>query len=369
MATRSKHQPEGVEERREEAQARRLPSAVKRALRLALVLAGLALIVWIFRAVGWPAIVSNLARIGIGWFVALSALYGLTQLAFGMGWWLVIDPRLPLPALPGVFAAYLAGDAANYLTPVRVAGEPLRVHLIGGRTGTGPAVASLTIHKHADLLAQWLFVSLGVCFALWRFDLPLAARLAALAGVAALGAVLLLITWALRRGTYAPILRQLLRWKALGSRLERYQVPAQDLDSRIRDFYGSHRSRFLAAAAWCFLGWCGGWLETYLLLRLLSDSPAWGTALAIETLAMAFNNMLLFVPGRVGSAEGVRVGVFVLLGLPAAQGVAYSLVRRGRELLWVLPGLFVIIRSQAGRLRTAPPSPKLTKLAGEESRP
>lgn len=369
MATRSKHQPDGVEARREEERPRHSRPATKRALRLGLLLAGLALIVWIFRAVGWPAIASNLARIGVEWFAALSALYGLSLLAFAIGWWLVIDPRLPLPALPGLFAAYLAGDAANYLTPVRVAGEPLKVHLTGSRTGTGPAVASVTIHKHAHLLSQWLFVSLGVCFALWRFDLPLAARLVALAGAAGLGAALLLMTWALRRGTYSPILRQLSRWKTLGSRLERYRVPAQVLDTRIRDFYASHRSRFLAATALCLLGWCGGWLETYLLLRLLSRSPAWGTALAIEVLAMVLNTMLLFVPGRVGSAEGVRVGVFVLLGLPAAQGVACSLVRRGRELLWVLPGLVVILKSQAGRLRAAPNAPKLAKLAGEESCP
>ena len=368
MATGSTHQPGGAEARREEGRAWHAHPAAKRAIQAALLLAGLALIVWILRAVGWPAIATNLARIGVEWFLGLAALYGLAQLAFAIGWWLVIDPRLPLQALPGVFAAYLAGDTANYLTPVRVAGEPLKVHLTGNRMGTGPAVASLTIHKHADLFAQWLFVSLGVCLALGRFSLPLPARLAALAGVAGLGAVLLLMTWALRRGTYSPILRQLSRWKILRRRLERYEVPAQTLDTRIRDFYFSHPSRFLAATAWCLLGWCGAWLETYLLLRLLSPSAPWGTALAIEALALALNNMLLFVPGRVGSAEGVRVGIFVLLGLPAAQGVAYSLVRRGRELLWVLPGLLVILKSQTGRLRAAPNARKLTKLACEESR-
>jgi len=368
VASRSKHHPDAEEARLEEERPGYSRPAAKRALRVALFLAGLALLVWILRTVGWPAIASNLARIGIAWFLGLSALSGLSQLAFVIAWWLLIDPRLPVRALPNLFAAYLAGGAANYLTPIRVAGEPLKVHLIRVRTGTGPAVASLTIHKHADILAQWLFLSIGVCLALSRFSLPLAARLLAVAGVAGLGAALFLMTWALRRGTYSPILRQLSRWKALGSRLERYRVPAQALDTRIRDFYASHPSRFLAATAVCLLGWCGGWLETYLLLRLLSGSAAWGTALAIEALAAAFNNMLIFMPGRVGSAEGVRVGVFVLLGLPAAQGVAYSLVRRGRELLWVLPGLLVILKHQAGRLRAERSAPGLARLAGEESR-
>ena len=68
---------------------------------------------------------------------------------------------------------------------------------------------------------------------------------------------------------------------------------------------------------------------------------------------MALNNMLLFIPGRVGSAEGIRVGVFLVLGFPAGPGAAYSLVRRGRELAWVLPGLLAFLQWQARRLSPA----------------
>ncbi len=56
---------------------------------------------------------------------------------------------------------------------------------------------------------------------------------------------------------------------------------------------------------------------------------------------MLLNNMFLFVPGRAGTAESVRTGVFVLLGMPASTGVAYGLVRRTRELLRVPPGLLL----------------------------
>jgi uncharacterized membrane protein YbhN (UPF0104 family) len=108
-------------------------------------------------------------------------------------------------------------------------------------------------------------------------------------------------------------------------------------------------------------------LETYLILRLLSPSASWGTALAVEALAMALNNMLLFVPGRVGSAEGVRAAVFVLLGMPAALGVAYALVRRGRELVWVLPGLVVLAHSHSLSLLRGG-GRDLPRLAAEESR-
>ena len=58
---------------------------------------------------------------------------------------------------------------------------------------------------------------------------------------------------------------------------------------------------------------------------------------------MTLNNAFLFIPGRVGSAEGIRVAVFLLVGLPAAQGGAYAVLRRGRELAWTIPGLLLLL--------------------------
>jgi uncharacterized protein (TIRG00374 family) len=322
------------------------PRGRRRGLRLLLLAAGLLLFAGIFGVVGWPAIASNLQRIGFA-FVALTALYLVAQVAFAVGWWEVLEPRPPLSQFPRLFAVYLAGDAANYLAPGNVAGEPLKVHLLRSATGTGRALASITIHKHADLLAQWVFVSLGVVVAIRSFPMSAAARAAALAGAASLGALLFLLTWALRRGTFSPVLRRLARWKPIASRIEKLHRPAAIVDERIQQFYARHRGRFAAATAWCFLGWCGGLLETYIVLRVFSRGAGWTAAFAVEALAMALNNMLPFLPGRVGTAEGVRVGVFLMLGLPAAQGAAYGLVRRGRELAWTVPGLFVIARRGA----------------------
>ncbi|MGH9367234.1 MAG: lysylphosphatidylglycerol synthase domain-containing protein [Thermoanaerobaculia bacterium] len=328
------------------------PPVGRHLARLTLLLAGVALIVWMFRTVGWPAIEANLRAIG-GWFLLLVAIYALPQAAFFLGWWAVMDPRPPLARLPGLFAFYLAGDSANYLAPGGVAGEPLKVHLLSGQMEPGRALASVTLHKHADMLAQWLFVLCGVGVTLASFPLSPRARLGALAGVAVLGAMLAALTWALRRGTYGPALAWLSRWKTLGARLARHQEGARRVDDHIRRFYGESRGGFAAGVALCFLGWCGGAVETWIVLRLLAPERGWAAAFGIETLSMVLTTMLLFIPARVGAAEGARAGVCVLLGLTAAQGVAYGLVRRARELLWVLPGLGVMLarswRGRAGR--------------------
>ena len=310
------------------------------ALRVALFVGGLVLLAAILVRVGWRPVLENLARVG-PWFPALVALYALAQLSFAAGWWVLTGPR-PRPVSFGtLFAAYLGGDSVNYFTSV--GGEPVKAELVKERLGFSHGLATVAVHRHADVLAQWIFLTLGVGVALVRFDLPAVARIAALASLLVLGATVLAMTVGLRRGAFAPILAGLARPRLL-RRLERAVPAARRLDARIGAFYRERTDHFGLAVAWCFAGWCGGLLETYLVLRLLVPSRGWPTAIAIESLAMVLNNILLFIPGRIGSAEGVRIAVYALVGLPPAPGTAYALVRRGRELLWLVPGFVVLLK-------------------------
>lgn len=322
----------------------------RRLLSAGLFAAGLGLTVWILWAVGWPAVEANVSLIG-AWFVALVGLYLFAQLAFMAGWWVVFDPHVRPASFLGLFGVYLAGDSINYLIPSgNLAGEPVKAHLLRETVGFGQALTSITVHKHAELVAQWVLLAGGMVVCLSQFDLPTPVALAATAILGGLGASLLFVTWALKKGTFSPILHRLADWGPLGARLKSYRPAADALDARIQTFYREQGRWFVAATGWCLAGWGGGLLETYVVLRLLSPTQGWMTAVAVETLAMTLNSLLVFIPGRMGSAEGVRVGVFMLLGLPAAQGIAYGIVRRGRELIWILPGLLVLLKRRAERL-------------------
>ena len=323
---------------------------MKQLARLGLFLAGLGVAVWIARAVGWPAVRANFAAVG-GWCIGLVALYGLAQLAFMHGWWVVIERRLRSAGFLRLFGVYLAGDSVNYLVPSgNLAGEPAKAGLLRETWGMGQALTSITVHKHAELVAQWVFMVAGVAIALFHFDVPAPVTLAAAAVLAGLGGSLLALTWLLRTGTYLPVLNRLAAWKPLAARVLRHRAAAEALDGRLRAFYREQGPRFAAATGLCLVGWGGALVETYIILRLLSPGQGWLTAVAIEALAMTLNNLFFFIPGRAGSAEGVRAGVFLLLGLPLAQGVAYGIVRRGRELIWLVPGLLVLLKRQAGWL-------------------
>ena len=76
----------------------------------------------------------------------------------------------------------------------------------------------------------------------------------------------------------------------------------------------------------------------------MSPDHGFASAYAVEALAMILNSVLIFIPAKIGSAEGIRVAVSAVLGLTPAQGAAYALVRRAREIVWVIPGFVILLK-------------------------
>jgi uncharacterized protein (TIRG00374 family) len=321
---------------------KRPSGASPRGWRIALFAAGLAVLAAGLALVGWKPIAENLARIG-HYFVLLVALYGAAQVAFTLGWWVIAGRRGPA-SFRDLFAAYLAGDSINYFTSV--GGEPVKAHLLRARMGFGPAFATIWVNRNADVLAQWLFLVAGAAVALTRYSLPPLPRFLVIAGLTVLGALAIGFTGMQRRGFFGPILRLLKKVPVLAKRLSGLEAHAEEVDARIRVYYRreEHGAQFAIAVAWGFLGWCGGLVETWIVLRLLSPSHTFASAFAVESLAMILNGILLFIPARIGSAEAIRLGVAALVGLTPAQGAAYALVRRARELLWLAPGGVVLLK-------------------------
>ncbi len=310
-----------------------------------LVLAGLSVALWLGGRIGWPAIRANIALIGQRFFL-LVILYLFAQLAFMGGWWVLIGSRARRIGYWRMFGVYLAGDSINYfLPPANLTGEPVKAHLLSRSVGFSRSVPSIMVHKHAEICAQVVFLCVGLGIAVMQFALPTELRVLTLGLVLGMGIVVAVTFWALKRGAFGASLR----WLVRRGITHKSQWPATaSLDRWLALFYKTRMPVFYWATFLCLLGWCGGLLETYLVLRLLSAKAGLGTAVAVETLAMALNSLIFFIPGRVGSAETVRVAVFSALGLPAAQGAVYSIVRRGREVVWAMPGLFILLSMKAG---------------------
>src|SRR5574337_2022684 len=248
-----------------------------------------------------------------------------------------------------MFGVYLVGDSINYFVPpANLTGEPVKAHLLSRSVGFSRSVTSIMVHEHAEIVAQVVFLTLGLSIAVAQFALPAGIRAAALGLAGGMGAVVIAAFWALKRGAFGTLLRGLMKIGIKPEHIDPQWHATASLDRWLALFYKTRMSVFYWATFWCLLGWCGGLLETYLVLQWLSTNPSLRTAMAVESLAMALNSIIFFIPGRVGSAETVRVAVFSVLGLPAAQGAVYSIIRRGREVTWAIPGLLILLAIKMG---------------------
>ena len=305
------------------------------ALRIAFAALGTLAIALLVRQAGWSAVREYVGRIG-PWFPVLVALNLVMQAGFVIALRIILTTRNADRPFSRLYRIYWMGDAGNYLIPG--GGEAVKALLLSELGGGAEAAAALTLHKQAELAAQCAYAVVGVgAVALW-LDLPRAVAVAALSGTLLLLVFLLVLTRALARSPFSGALERLARWPFLARRLEGLHVGAREADSRIAAFHARHPGRFAAASALCLLGYAGGLLDAWLVLRLLAPGAGWPYWLAVEVLPMVLNNAVLFIPGKLGGAEGIRTGVFLLIGLSASQGAAFAILRRARELAWVLPG-------------------------------
>jgi uncharacterized protein (TIRG00374 family) len=295
---------------------------------------------------------------GLGWLTPFIVIPYLTSYAAdSLGWWWVLSRGFqpaegntgPAPRPTLLFAIRAAGEAVNAITPTAYfGGEPLKAWLLQqqGHPLVG-ALASVLVSKTALMLTQGGFVFMGLLLSLhhWRSAIPL--PVAGIIGLVLGGLFGVLMVGAQRRGLFSLLLGFSRRWSGREGLLASWEPDLLVLDERLRWYYGSRIRNFAACCGFHLLGWIVGCLEVYLVLWMLGSPVDLSTAFAIEALSSVAKLAALIVPGSLGVQEGGQVVIFVAFGLGVPVAVTFSLLRRGRELLWVGFGLAVLIRHHA----------------------
>jgi hypothetical protein len=130
------------------------------------------------------------------------------------------------------------------------------------------------------------------------------------------------------------------------------QAALDAVDRALRATYTTDARRVLASVACHLLGFALGTLEIYLVVSFLGLPISPVTAFTLGAFGTAVKFFTFMIPGSLGALEGGNVALFAALGLPGAAGLAYSLVRRLREIAWVLAG-FAALSLLSARLAPA----------------
>lgn len=301
---------------------------------------GVALFVFVVSRVDLAQLWQEAAQ--LGWGIALIvALEGVSDFLHTCAWRLCFLPpyrRSPLQ----LWGPNLAGNAINFLTPTAtLGGEVVRGTLLPPELPRAEVVASLTVNRLTETIADLSATIGGVVLLLWLAPLPRGAQVGIVAAASLLSAGIVGFLIAQRSGKLAtwlgqhPIVARLVGADR-GNRIAR---GASQIDQRLAHFHAEHPAAVLMSAVLHIAGLSLGAVQLYVFLRWI-DAPAdLRTVATVFAVGKAVDVAAFFIPARLGAQEGGRVLGMQLVGVPASLGLLFSLVLRLEQLVWSAIGL------------------------------
>jgi uncharacterized membrane protein YbhN (UPF0104 family) len=325
------------------------------ALRPALVLGGLAVVAVLIAQIGPRAIWGAFETLSWRLLVVLVFPTSVSVLVDTLGWRFTF--QTPPRSFGRLLGARMAGEAVNLGTPTAsVGGEPVRAYLLRPEIALRDALASVIVDKTTSVASLVLVLLAGLLVG--DLFLPGPRPLAGLtAGALAVEAICVAGFVAVQlRGAMGGGGRLLARLR-LPPGADR-QAALEAVDRALRSTYLGN-ARGVAASVLChLLGFAVATLEIYIVVRLLAIPISLATAFTLGALGTAVKFFSFMVPGSLGALEGGNVALFAALGLPGAVGLAYSLVRRLREVVWIAAGFIALA------LLSSRPGPARERSAG-----
>jgi glycosyltransferase 2 family protein len=311
-------------------------------IRLLFLALGLGLLGYILQRTDLPALWSQVVQVGALGFGIILALYLCAFLADTLSWQLTFSsPVLDLRWFKRLFLVRTVGEALNNLTPLAgMGGEPVKAVLLKKyyTIDYRESAASLLLAKTTNLIALVVFLCGGFVLLINDSRLPASYQAVASVGLLALTAGTGLFFLVQRYQLSSLAGRRLSRLR-IGRRLDDVLHHIRDFDERLVRFYTHHRSRFLLALLLALLNWSLGVLELYYAMKYLGVPVSLSDAWIIEAVAQLVRSGTFFIPASIGVQEGAFMLLCSALTGNTVVGLAAALLRRFREVLWILAGL------------------------------
>jgi len=302
-----------------------------RILQLAGGLLALALLIGHF---GVGSVIDALTRVEWWQFGLVCLAYGISMILDTLGWRFTLAPA-DRPSFVRLLAARCAGQAMNVVIALGgIGGEAIKAWLLRHDMPYERSVTSLILAKTAEVVGQTLLMITGIVVAWatgivgWSLIGPMCSLLA-VEVIAVSGFVLAQVAGGVGR------VGRLLAWVGVG-------VGARRVDRAVRGFYRAHWRTFLLSVGCHFAAWLVGTVEVLLILWAFGIPASLASATVVEALGTGVRFATFFVPANLGTLEGANAAAFAALGWAASDGLALSLVRRGRQAVWIGLGLGIL---------------------------
>ena len=308
-------------------------------------LAGLLLLGGMVWQVGLTDLLTSFGIVG-WWIVPWVLLESVPVTLHTAGWAACFPKSHPAVSFWRLFIVRLAGSAINQVTPTAtIGGEVVKVLLLESTLPRALATATVVIDKASITLAQICHLALGTLYLTGRLPLPVAVQLGLwlTIGLIALGLVGFIVVQ--RYGLLSKVLGWLSDCNIGRARLERWRQHLIPLEASLAAYYIAHPWRFGASLGLHFGAFAFSNIQNFLSLRLLlgANAPGLAGAIMVTITVAALDQVFFFVPGGLGTFEGVRFTILSSLGVAQVSGLAFGLMARLEGLVWNGFGLLAYV--------------------------
>ena len=312
-------------------------------LRWLFLFAGLGLLGWILTEADLDELVEVVS--GIGWSVGvILAVYLLAFIADTFAWQLAI-PSFPLDRrhLYRAWKVRMVGELFNAITPLgNMGGEPVKAALLKRHhgIGLGEGTASVIVAQTVIVLSLILFLAAGFALMAGSPVLPSAYKNAAGVGLAML-AVGIGLFFLVQRFRVTSVTGHWLSSRRIGHALQGVLHHIHDVDDRLVRFYAGNPRRFVGALICSSIAWLLGVAEIYVTMDLLGHPISVWDAWIIESAAQMVRAGTFLIPASLGAQDGAFLLVTGAMTGQPALGLAVALIRRFREIVWLISGALI----------------------------
>jgi phosphatidylglycerophosphate synthase len=256
----------------------------------------------------------------------------------------------------------LAAEAFSYLTLRGIAGEPLKVVLLGDMVDARQATAAVALERIAYVIVTTWIVGVGSILAIIGLPLSHAWFRVFRAFAIAAGVVALMTAAVLAgRGTYLQswILR-IDRWFGTSVARGRVMRFVASVERQMLQLLRGDPARLGVLLIATVAAYVCMALEAWVILRATGAAVSLNGALAVETFSRVASFASAFIPANLGALEASSLAAVAAIGA-VSGGAALALARRLRGLFWAAIGLAIYPRrakrSDAGTSARPAPAP------------
>jgi uncharacterized protein (TIRG00374 family) len=313
----------------------------KRKFKLLLLIVGCVIFAVLIYKVGPSTIYHQL--IVLKWKISLLLLPYMLVFTLNTLGWKYSFTKVKI-SFKDLFLIRLAGESINWIIPsANFAGEPMKAYFLKKHNiSIVDGMTSVVISKTIRIIAQIIFVMIGVAFYLFKLNVS-GSRLVSSIIIILLGIPIIMFIFFIQKyGLFAFLLKLLRMFRIRIRFIEEREEKLMELDKNINQFYSFNKKKAFYVLVCCFLGWVAGLIEVFLILYLLNIPVDTVSAYIIESLSTTARSVTSFIPGSVGGQEGGIIAIFISLKLSASVALTFGILRRLRELIWTGAGLFIL---------------------------